>query len=168
MRVGSGGRAWPRTHLLFLGSLTLLAAGYTAMAFGMDWRVESGLIGPGFFPRQVGAVTIFCCAVAIVRVLHGGVGRGGRGAEASAGEGETRYPAVTMVAVAAMVLFIVFFEALGALLSSVLFLVLLLSVVNRGQHRRNLLVSVALPVGLYLLFEVLLEAGLPAGLVLPL
>ncbi|MGH3342093.1 MAG: tripartite tricarboxylate transporter TctB family protein [Carbonactinosporaceae bacterium] len=161
----------PVTYLLFLGVLLLLAAGYTAMAFAMDWRVESGVIGPGFFPRLVGAATIVCCVVAMVLGLRGSAEGGDEvpaRAEADGGDGATRDPGVTLVAVAAMVVFLVFFEVLGALLSSVLFLVLLLSVVNRGQHRTNLLVSAALPIGLHLLFEVLLDAGLPPGLILPL
>jgi putative tricarboxylic transport membrane protein len=66
------------------------------------------------------------------------------------------------------VLYFVFFQPMGALLGSVVFLALALTIVNRGRHRVNIAVSVLVPVGLYLLFEVLLDAGLPPGIVLPL
>jgi hypothetical protein len=77
-------------------------------------------------------------------------------------------PWTTVFGVGCMVLFYVVFEPLGALLASVLFLALLLAIVNRGRHKVNAVVSVLVPVSLYLVFEVLLDAGLPPGLVLPL
>jgi putative tricarboxylic transport membrane protein len=47
----------------------------------------------------------------------------------------------------------------------VLFLGGMLTFVNRGRHVANAILSVAVPLGLYLLFEVLLDTGLPEGLV---
>lgn len=191
----------------FVGALGLLAAAYTAMAFGMEWRVERGQIGPGFFPRLVGALTVLGCVLAIVHAVRRGVPGDAESADAqpTSAESEAAQPTsaesggaqpagsdsesaravtvadettseeasrtdarVTLVTFAAMTVFLWFFEVLGALLSSVLFLVALLSVVNRGHHRVNLLVGVLLPAALHLLFEVLLDAGLPPGVVLPL
>jgi putative tricarboxylic transport membrane protein len=159
------------TRLLFLLGLTLLAAAYTVMAFGMQWQVEAGQIGPGFFPRIVGVATLLGCAVAIARAVLGArASRHPTGGDETKTGGESRRtdPAVTALSVGCMVLFYLVFEPLGALLSSVLFLGLMLALVNRGRHRVNAVVSVLVPVGLYLLFEVLLETGLPPGLVLPL
>jgi putative tricarboxylic transport membrane protein len=159
--------------VLFLAVLTLLAAAYTQMAFQMEWRIQNGQIGPGFFPRFVGVGIVVGCLVAIALTLSG---RGPSDASADAAEdaefdvradGRTA-PLATVLAVGAMVIFFMFFELLGALLSSVLFLALLLTIVNPGRHRTNAAVSVLVPVGLYLLFEVLLDAGLPPGVVLPL
>jgi putative tricarboxylic transport membrane protein len=160
------------TRMAFLVSLTLLAVAYTVMAFGMEWRDDSGQIGPGFFPRLVGMATVLGCLVAIARAALGAA----PGAAVDAdGEPETDAQAVggtqpwaTVVAIALMVVFYLTFEPLGALLSSVLFLALMLSIVNRGHHLLNAVAAVAVPVGLYLLFEVMLDAGLPEGLVLPL
>jgi putative tricarboxylic transport membrane protein len=156
----AGGRL---TYLLFLAGIVAVATGYTVMAFGMEWRVESGQIGPGFFPRLIGLTIIAFCLVAAARVV---VRRSGEEAEAE-GPAE-RNPGIVVLAAAISALFLVTFEWLGALLSCILFLILLLSVVNRGRHVTNVAVSLALPIGLYLLFEVLLDAGLPEGLVLPL
>jgi putative tricarboxylic transport membrane protein len=166
----------PVTRLLFVLVLTVVAASYTVMAFDLEWRLRNGQIGPGFFPRIVGSVTVVCCLVVIVRVLLlGGSGSASSASPADADEeaelgieGDGRTDAwMTTVAVGCMGLCYVVFEPLGALLASVLFMALLLSVVNRGRHLQNALVSILVPVGLYLLFEVLLDSGLPPGLVLP-
>lgn len=165
----------PVTRLLFLLALTVVAAGYTVMAFDMEWRTDGGQIGPGFFPRIVGVLTVIACLAAIARVLLGGSRSSSSASTADADEeaelgieGDGRTDArITAAAVGAMVLCYVVFEPLGALLASILFLALVLSVVNRGNYRQNVLVSILVPVGLYLVFEVLLDSGLPPGLVLP-
>lgn len=164
----------PVTQLLFLLFLTGVAVAYTWMAFDLEWRIRNGQIGPGFFPRIVGVVSIVGCLLVIVRLLLGRTGSTSPPAadadeEAELGiEGDGRTdPWVPAVAVGCMVVCYLVFEPLGALLATVLFLVLLLSVVNRGRHLQNALVSILVPAGLYLLFEVLLDSGLPPGLVLP-
>ena len=165
----------PHTRLLFLLALTVVAVGYTVMAFDLEWRLGNGQIGPGFFPRIVGVVSVVGCLAAIARVLVGGSGLTSSPSTADAdeeaelgieGDGRTDawMPAVT---VACMVVCYLVFEDLGALLASILFLALLLSMVNRGHHLQNALVSILVPVGLYLVFEVLLDSGLPPGIVLP-
>jgi putative tricarboxylic transport membrane protein len=171
------GAATHHTRLLFLASMTVLAAGYTLLAFQMEWRIASGQIGPGFFPRFVGVAIVVGCLVAIALTLRG---RGamepspdpaGDADDVVGGAAEAGGPTdawATALVVGCMVVYYLVFEPLGALLASVLFLALVLMIVNRGRHRVNAAVSVLVPVGLYLLFEVLLDAGLPPGLVLPL
>jgi putative tricarboxylic transport membrane protein len=173
----SGG-ATHTTRLVFLASMTVLAAGYTLIGFQMEWRIQSGQIGPGFFPRFVGIGTMVGCLVAIALTLSGrdaqepspdpaGDAEDVVGGAVETADGLTDAWA-TVLAVGCMVVYYLTFEPLGALLASVLFLALLLTIVNRGRHRMNAAVSVLVPVGLYLLFEVLLDAGLPPGLILPL
>jgi putative tricarboxylic transport membrane protein len=166
------------TRLVFLASLTVLAAGYTLMGFQMEWRIQNGQIGPGFFPRFVGVGTVVGCLVAIVLTLSGrapsdlspdAAEDADFEAPAAVEDGDDRTaPWTTALVVGCAVIYFVFFEPLGALLGSVVFLALSLTIVNRGHHRTNAAVSVLLPVGLYLLFEVFLDAGLPPGIVLPL
>lgn len=157
------------TRLLFLYAITVLATAYTVLAFGMEWRVEGGQIGPGFFPRLVGVAVIAGCLVAIVRAVRGRrltpdapVDEEGQPEEVGGGGVDARATALT---VGCMALLYVLFEPLGALVASVLFLGGLLAFVNRGHHLANAILGVAVPLGLYLLFEVLLDAGLPEGLV---
>src|SRR5262245_25525577 len=123
------GRAAHGTRLLFLASMIVLAAAYTLLAFRMEWRIESGQIGPGFFPRFGGVATIVGCLVAIALTL---VGRGAPelspdpagDAEdvvgGSDGEGGLTAPWATVLAVGCMVVYFFTFATLGALLSSVL------------------------------------------------
>jgi putative tricarboxylic transport membrane protein len=158
------------TRLLFLYALTVLAAVYTVMAFGMEWRAEGGQIGPGFFPRLVGIGAIIGLLVAIVRAARGGrlasdspVDEEGQPEEVGDGGGTDAWAVLAIAG--CMVLFYLLFEPVGALLSSVLFLAGTLTFINRGHHVANAIVSVAVPLGLYLLFEVLLGTGLPEGLV---
>ena len=158
------------TRLLFLYALTVLAGAYTVTAFGMEMRSDGGQIGPGFFPRIVGVAMLLGLSVAIVRALRGGqaaeapVDEEGQPEEVGGGEGGTDSRAV-FATVGCMVLFYFLFEPLGALIASVLFLAGMLAFVNRGHHVGNAIVSVSVPLGLYLLFEVLLDTGLPEGLV---
>jgi putative tricarboxylic transport membrane protein len=171
------GGATHTTRLVFLASMTVLAAAYAGIGFQMEWRIQSGQIGPGFFPRFVGIGTVVGCLVAIALTLRGRGAPEARpdpagdaedvvgGAAETDGATDAR---ATVLAVGCMVVYYVTFEPLGALLASVLFLALLLTIVNRGRHRMNAAVSVLVPVCLYLLFEVLLDAGLPPGLILPL
>ena len=174
--TAGSGVAEHTTRLVFLASLTALAAAYTLVAFQMEWRIQNGQIGPGFFPRFVGIGTMVGCLVAIALTFRG------RGATATspdpAEDGDFELPAAlddgrtdswaTVLVVGCSVIYFVLFEPLGAMLASMVFLALSLTIINRGHHRGNAAVSVLLPVGLYLLFEVLLDAGLPPGVVLPL
>ena len=157
------------TRLLFLYALTVLALAYTVMAFGMEWRVERGQIGPGFFPRLVGGAAVIGCLVAIVRSMRGRqlspdspVDEEGQPEEVGGGGTDAWAPAAT---VGCMALLFLLFEPLGALLTSVLFLGGVLTFVNRGHHVGNAILSLGVPLGLYLLFEVALQVGLPEGLV---
>jgi putative tricarboxylic transport membrane protein len=159
------------TRLLFLYALTVLAGAYTVMAFGMEMRSQGGQIGPGFFPRIVGVAMLLGLSIAIVRAVRGGqtsaeapVDEEGQPEEVGEGAGGTD-PRAVLATVACMALLYFLFEPLGALLASVLFLAGMLVFVNRGHHVGNAILSVAVPLGLYLLFEVLLGTGLPEGLV---
>lgn len=159
------------TRLLFLYALTVLAVAYTVLAFGMEWRDQGGQIGPGFFPRIVGVVVMAGLLAAILRAIRGGhssveapVDEEGQPEEVGGTDSGTDARAVLGTA-GCMVLFYFLFEPLGALLASVLFLAGMLTFVNRGHHVANAVLSVAVPLGLYLLFEVLLGVGLPQGLV---
>ncbi|MGH3315193.1 MAG: tripartite tricarboxylate transporter TctB family protein [Nocardioidaceae bacterium] len=167
-KVSAGGLL--STRLLFLYALTVLAGAYTVMAFGMEMRSEGGQIGPGFFPRIVGLAMLLGLSFAIVRAVGGGqtsaeapVDEEGQPEEVG-GDGGTD-PRAVLAAVASMALFYFMFEPLGALLASVLLLAGMLTFVNRGHHVANAILSVSVPLGLYLMFEVLLGVGLPEGLV---
>lgn len=142
-----GGIAW-------LAAIALVAAVYTWMAFGMEWQTAAGRIGPGFFPRIIGGLTVALCVIAIVRRLR---------KPAAAEDDGPRHGRLVAVAAVALLGYAVVFEYLGAALASVAFMLFLLSVVNRGRTAVNVALAVLLPAALYLLFEIGLGAGLPPG-----
>jgi putative tricarboxylic transport membrane protein len=141
-------------RIAWLAAIALVAAVYTWMAFGMEWETAAGRIGPGFFPRIIGGLTVALCVVAIARCV-----RERRPAEAEAG------PHGRLVALTALGLlgYLLLFEYIGAALASVVFMLFLLSAINRGRTVANVVLAVLLPAALYLLFEIVLGAGLPPG-----
>jgi putative tricarboxylic transport membrane protein len=89
--------------------------------------------------------------VAIVRCL-----RERRPAEAGHGR-------LVAVASAGLLGFLLLFEYVGAAIASALFMLFLLSVVNRGRTVANVVLAVLIPAAVYVVFEVGLNAGLPPG-----
>lgn len=162
------GRIGVRT--VFFGLLLVLLAAYLQMALGMEWRTEAGRIGAGFFPRVVGVLGVALTLVALVHSLRGGQDDhtdapdvdGEDTGEADLG----RHPGTMAIVVGASAAFAATFVALGAVVACALFLFGCLWLLNRPRPALNAVLSLGLALGLYLLFETLLGAGLPAG-VLP-
>jgi putative tricarboxylic transport membrane protein len=168
--VGRCGRLHPTGRSLFLGVLLVVMAVYTQMAFDLEWRTVAGRIGPGFFPRVVGVLSLAILLWALVGSLRSGaaddedevVG------EDEAGEADLgRHPLPLLMVLAATAVFLlIFFVPLGAIVASSLFLLATLFLLNRRQPVVNVVVALALPLLVYLLFQTLLNSGLPPG-VLP-
>jgi putative tricarboxylic transport membrane protein len=146
---------------VFLGVVIVVMAGYTYLAMGMEWRTEAGRIGAGFFPRVVGFATLALCIVAAVQSL-----RPARATDKDEDEDEdvALYPRMLLAFVGAGVLFLLALLPLGAIIASALFLFATLWFLNRGRLVGNLAVAVLLPIALYLLFQIVLNAGLPSGI----
>jgi putative tricarboxylic transport membrane protein len=164
---GSGWRVTPLT--VFLGALALILLGYTVLAFDLEWRTQAGRIGPGFFPRIVGLLGLLLCTVSAVLSMRRPPDRvdEDRVDEAGADEGQPdlgRHPLVLVVVSAAAAASYLLFLTLGAVVTTVLFLLVTLAYLDRENPWRVVAVSFAVPIGLYLLFQVGLNAGLPAGI----
>jgi putative tricarboxylic transport membrane protein len=161
------------TRTIFLGVLGLVLAGYAAMAAQMPTRLPSGQLGPGFFPQVVGIAAVALCVIALLRGLRGSghadhQGRSVRADHAGSQDqtesgGSGVHPDTTAVAVLASAGFFALLLVLGAVPAAAVFLLAMLTLLDRRRLLVNLLVAVALPGGLYLLFEVALHASLPAG-----
>jgi putative tricarboxylic transport membrane protein len=170
-----GRRPRPTALTAFLGVLVLVLAVYTQLAMGMEWRTHAGRIGPGFFPRIVGILGLVLCCVAAVRSLSPVEPDGGPGSETGgetdgrpAGEPEHgRHPWMLAAASGGLAAFGVLLLPLGAILACALFMFGLSRLLGRGSVIRDLVLSLVVPLALYLLFEIGLNAGLPKG-VLPL
>ncbi|MHA6618694.1 tripartite tricarboxylate transporter TctB family protein [Pseudonocardia sp. DLS-67] len=150
---------------VFFGILLVVFACYVQLALGMEWRTAAGRIGPGFFPRIIGGVGVVLTVVALVRSVR-------RAEPETESETETdgpdlgRHPRTMAIVVGASVALAAVFTVLGAVVAGALFLLGCLWLLNREHPVLNAVLGVGLAVGLYLLFQTLLNAGLPAG-VLP-
>jgi hypothetical protein len=151
---------------VFFAIVLAVLAGYLKMAFDLEWRTQAGRIGPGFFPRIIGVLGVAITIGAVVQSLRPGVGDEDETYdEDEVGEGDLgRHPVPVAITVAASALFLFTLNTLGAIISGAVFLFGMLWLLNRGRWVANTIISICVPLGLYLLFQTALNAGLPGGL----
>lgn len=157
---------WVRPKTVFLALVLVVLAGYTEMALALEWRTAAGRIGPGFFPRAVGAVGLALTLWTLVTTLRSPRAEDEvQPFDEESGDADLgRHPLLLALMVLAAAGFVTTLVLLGTIISSALFLFLMLWTLNRGHVVLNLVLSVGLPVGLYLLLQSLLNAGLPNGI----
>jgi hypothetical protein len=137
----------------FLGALLLLAGGYGYVAFAeLSYLSSSGRLGPGFFPRIIGASLTVLCAYSLYA---------DRGVAA---EPLARFWRTLAAMVGLSAAFVLALELIGGLLSMIAFMAATLAFLNRGRHVQNALIALLLPIGVYLLFKVWLNAAVPRGM----
>ena len=138
----------------FLAGILLLAGGYTWIAFAeLALLSSAGRLGPGFFPRIIGATLVILCAWSLVEEL----GRRAR-------EPRSKYwrDAVTLALLSG--LFVAALDVLGGLVSMIAYMAAALATLNRRRTLQNALLAVLLPLAIYLMFRVWLNAAVPRGL----
>ncbi len=138
--------------------LALLAGGvyYTYVAFiDLNFLTRTGRLGPGFFPRSVGVMIVLLTIWALVDALK-------EGREAATNAGLWRDVAMLMVLA---IIYAVALRVFGGFVATVLYLAVTLSVLNRGRPLQNALLSILVPVAVYLLFDRVLNASMPPGLI---
>lgn len=138
----------------FLVALLLVSVFYAALAFtDLNFLSATGRIAPGFFPQIIGtllvAFTLYSTAVAF---------RHHASDEPVSADWRVALGVVAMVGV-----LILACQWLGALPGMMVFMLLALSVLNRGRYLTNVLVGVLLPAGLFALFRYSLNASMPRG-----
>jgi putative tricarboxylic transport membrane protein len=140
-------------RLAFTAAILALALFYTYWAFAeLSFWSSAGRLGPGFFPRIIGLALIVAC----VLTLAGDLGKR-EGGEVSS------YWRITLVVAGLSGAFILVLNVLGGPLAMVVYMLTTLSVLNRGRMLQNIAVSIGLPVVLFLLFDVWLNASMPPG-----
>jgi lysylphosphatidylglycerol synthetase-like protein (DUF2156 family) len=138
----------------FLAGVLLLAGGYTWLAFAeLTWLSSAGRLGPGFFPRLIGGALVVMCAWSLAAELRGG-----------ARERLSEFWRVTLVLALLSGLFVAALDVLGGLASMIAYMAVTLTFLNRRRTLQNALLAVLLPLGIYLLFRVWLNAAVPRGL----
>ena len=140
----------------FLLAILFLAGGYSYLAFSeLPYLSSAGRLGPGFFPRIIGASLVVLCVYSLYADARA----------ARPGEARSPYWRTAVVVALLTAAFVVLLEVLGGLASMIVFMAAALAVLNRGRHLQNALLALLLPVSLYFLFVVWLNAALPRGMI---
>lgn len=138
----------------FLLGVLLIAAGYSFVAFaGLPYLSSAGRLGPGFFPRIIGAALVLLSAWSLLAELR-----------RPTHEPLSPYWRTTLTVAALSGALIAALEVLGGLVAMVAFMAAALFYLNRGRPLQNAAVALLLPIALYLIFRVWLNAALPRGL----
>ena len=143
-------------RIAFLIVLLAGAIFYTYIAFAdLNFLTRTGRLGPGFFPRMIGVTAVVILLWAILDELRSG--------EIST-DGSPRQwrDVVTLIALALG--FAVLIRLFGGYISTFLFLMVTLAVLNRGKLVSNTAVAVAIPGFVYILFDKVLNANMPPAL----
>lgn len=141
-------------RLAFTAAILCLALFYTYWAFAeLSFLSSTGRLGPGFFPRIIGLALIVVCIFTIAGDLkqrHGATML-------------SSFWGITVVLAGLSGAFVLVLNVLGGPLAMVVYLLATLSVLNGGRMPQNIAVSIGFPIALFLLFDVWLNASMPAG-----
>jgi hypothetical protein len=139
----------------FLLAILLLAGYYSYAAFAeLPYLTAAGRLGPGFFPRIIGASLVALCAYSLYADARA----------ARAGQALSPFWRTAVVVALLTAAFVLLLEVLGGLLSMIVFMAAALAFLNRGRPLQNALLALLLPLSLYLLFVVWLNAAMPRGM----
>lgn len=158
-RRGVSPKGW-----FLLGTIAFFAV-YLQMAFGLEWRTQAGRIGPGYFPRIIGVLAIVLSMLAFAQDLRSDVHEvvDLEDEVGDAAEHLGRHPALMAIFVLLCAGFITLLPLIGAIVSTALFLGVTLLLLDRENRVRSVVLAVAIPVLLYAIFDIALNAGLPSG-----
>lgn len=149
----------PDAEVLFAAALVLAAIAYTWWSFELPFR-ERDRMGPGYFPRMVGVALVALCVHYLIDAW-----RRHTSADAPApGQRDPVSPVAVAVIAGLSVLFISLLPFTGTWLGTVLFATAALTYLAGGRQRYlPIVVGVAIPSVLYLLFEGFLNAATLEG-----
>jgi len=166
-------------------SAALLVAALAYLGYGLatlDIFNRAGRAGPGYFPVLIGVLLVLTLAINVFKefrpyraraasqtgpmsdaqAMSNAVGADATHKDMDSGDGS--YNRDVLVLFAMLFGFIALLPTLGGLLAMIVFMLVFLFVFNPGKWVVNLVYSAALPLGLYWLFKIMLNASLPRGL----
>ena len=145
-------------RVFFLIALLVGAIFYSYVAFtDLGFLTRTGRLGPGFFPRLIGVFAVATLIWVIVEDI--------RKRQPDVGPLQGWFDVFAVIALS--VFYAVLLRLFGGLTATVIFLVLALSFLNRGEHLKNLVIAVAVPAAVFLLFDKVLNANMPPALIKP-
>lgn len=134
-----------------------LAAFYAYSAFAdLAFLSSTGRLGPGFFPRIIGVGLILACLFELASELR-------RPREPVT---RSEYGGTVVLLVALMALFVIAMHFVGGYVAMIAFMLATLTILNRGRIAQNVAIALTLPLAVYLLFDVWLNASIPRGVIL--
>ena len=137
----------------FLAGLLAAACGYAWIAFAeLAWLSSAGRLGPAFFPRLIGVALVALTAWSLWDELR-----------RPAPEPISVHWRVTAALVVLSALCVAALEPLGGLLAMVAYLAATLALLNRRRTLHNVLLALLLPLVIYVVFRVWLNAAVPRG-----
>lgn len=141
------------------------AVAYTLFAFGLPFMAV-GRIGPGFFPQILGVMLIVISAYSLVQDFREPARESADddASDDTSGEGSGGYGRAVVLMILVTVVFVAMLNVVGALVAMVLFMFAVLYLLNREGMVMNVVLSVLLPVSVYLMFDVWLNTTLPQGM----
>ena len=140
------------------------AVAYSLFAFGLPF-MALGRIGPGFFPQILGVTLIVISAYSLVQDFREPARESSDDAsEDASGDASGGYGRAVVLVILVTVAFVVMLNVVGALVAMVLFMFAVLYLLNREGMVMNVVLSVLLPVSVYLMFDVWLNTTLPQGM----
>jgi hypothetical protein len=143
-------------RVAFTTVVLCLSAFYTYWAFTeLNFLSQMGRLGPGFFPRIIGIGLILACLVDLAVELW----------RRSEPPPPTEYVGTVVLLVALTGLFVLALNIVGAIVAMIAFLLVTLTVLNRGRLIQNLAIAILLPTAIYFLFDVWLNASIPQGVI---
>lgn len=149
-------------RMVFL--IVVLAGGlfYSWVAFAdLNFLTNRGRLGPGFFPRIIGVGMVLMTLWVLIQEVRSPAIAAGNAGEDETGAGWS--DVVTLIALALG--YAVVLRLFGGFLATLIFLAVALSVLNRGRPLQNAIIAVAVPSGVYLLFDRILNANTPPALI---
>lgn len=144
---------------LLLSSVAFTAYGLTTL----DLQDSVGRPGPGYFPLIVGALLILTTAINTFKDFRSLKKDSSESLVEEDGH-DQKYFKDSVIVIILITVFLLALKSLGSILSMMLFMILFLSYFNKGKHKFNIIYSLLLPIGVFVLFDVLLRAGLPQGI----
>ena len=140
----------------FTAVILCLSVLYTYWAFtDLNFLSQMGRLGPGFFPRIIGVCLTLACLVDLAIELS----------RRSEPLPRSEYVGTVVLLVVLTGLFVFSLNIVGGVVAMAAFLLVTLTVLNRGRLIQNLAIAILLPTAIYFLFDVWLNAAIPQGMI---
>lgn len=134
--------------------LLLVSIFYFSIALSFEFYTSSNTPGDGFFPQIVGFLLILLTGYDFVKNFR----------RSQAESVSLTYIKDFVMLIVISTLYIFTFNILGALLSAIIFTLVVLLIFNQGKWKQNIIISLLMPGIIYFMFDILLNTGLPQGI----